>query len=64
MADCKGKVMLSINDHPDISACFNAFTFHETDIKYSVANSHGKPKESGELVITNYQPEMMGGLLF
>lgn len=64
MAKCKGKVMLSINDHPDIRACFNAFTFHETDIKYSVANSHGKPKESGELVITNYHPELMGGLVF
>lgn len=62
MRTCKGKVMLSINDHPAIRRCFDGLVFHELDIKYSVANRQGTPKDSGELVITNYQPEVMGGL--
>ena len=62
MRSMKGKAMLSINDHPAIRECFAGLTFHETDIKYSVANTHGTPKNSGELIITNFTPEMMGGL--
>lgn len=62
MRTCKGRVMLSINDHPDIRRCFDGFSTHELDIKYSVGNSQGAPKSSGELVITNYEPQMMGGL--
>jgi DNA adenine methylase len=62
MRSCQGNAMLSINDHPDIRACFAGLTFHELDIKYSVANNQGRPKESGELVITNYEPELLGGL--
>ena len=55
-------MMVSINDHPAIRECFNGLVFHELDIKYSIGNAHGKPKESGELVITNYEPTVMGGL--
>lgn len=62
MRTCKGRVMLSINDHPDIRRCFAGFSMHELDIKYSVANASGAPKTSGELVITNYEPQVMGGL--
>ena len=62
MRECKGKMMLSINDHPAIRSCFDGLTMHELGIKYSVANKQGKPKESCELVITNYEPEVMGGL--
>lgn len=62
MRTCKGKAMLSINDHPDIRRCFAGFVTHELGIKYSVANKQGAPKESGELVITNYEPTTMGGL--
>lgn len=62
MRTCNGKAMLSINDHPDIRRCFAGFVTHELDIKYSVANKQGAPKESGELIITNYEPTTMGGL--
>lgn len=64
MRSIKGKAMLSINDHPDIRTCFEGLVFHEVDIKYSVANAHGSPRESGELVITNFEPGVMGGCLF
>ena len=62
MRTCKGKAMLSINDHPEIRECFNGLVMHDLDIKYSVANCHGSPKESGELVITNWASGDLGGL--
>jgi len=62
MRTCKGKVMVSINDHPDIRRAYEGLTFHDLGIKYSVANAQGAPNESRELVITNYQPEIMQGL--
>lgn len=62
MRGCKGKAMLSINDHPDIRACFSEFPMHEIDIRYSVANNQVRPKESGELVVMNYDQSSIGGL--
>ena len=60
--EAKGKVMVSINDHPDIRRAFDGLMMHDLSIKYSVANTHGQPAESNELVITNYEPGVMGGL--
>jgi len=62
MRNCSGKMMVSINDHPDIRSAFADLKMHELGIKYSVANAHGQPTESRELVITNYEPCVMGGL--
>lgn len=63
MATCKGKVMFSINDHPDIRALFGRFQLHDLEIKYSVGNQgHGAPKASRELVITNWDASLEGGL--
>jgi len=61
MSSCKGKVMVSINDHPDIRHAFSDFHIMELDIKYSVANVDAQTT-SGELVILNWEPEVMGGL--
>lgn len=62
MRKCDGKMMVSINDHPDIRRVFAGLTLHDLGIKYSVANAHGSPQESRELIITNYAPGVMGGL--
>lgn len=62
MRSLKGKVMVSINDHPDIRRVFDGLVMHDLGIKYSVANAQGSPVESRELVITNYEPTVMGGL--
>ncbi|MEX3628866.1 MAG: DNA adenine methylase, partial [Burkholderia sp.] len=62
MRTCKGKIMLSINDHTDIRACFAEFPQLEVGIRYSVASVHGRPTESGELVIANWDLEASGGL--
>jgi hypothetical protein len=58
----KGRVMISINDHPDIRRVFDGLHMRELTIRYSVASRHGVPSESGELMITNYRPEVRGGL--
>lgn len=38
MRRCKGKVMVSINDHPDIRSTFDGFHFECLDIRYSNTN--------------------------
>lgn len=51
MRRCKGKVMVSINDHPDIRRVFDGFYFEMLDIRYPTANQRqGKSEVSGELV--------------
>lgn len=62
MRTSKGKVMVSINDHPDIRQVFDGLHMLELSIKYSVGNNHGDPVASKELVITNWEPGVMGGL--
>lgn len=63
MAHCKGKVMLSINDHPAIRDLFSRFTIHETSIKYSNHNqTDGGQAASTELVIVNWEDNGNGQL--
>jgi DNA adenine methylase len=63
MRRCKGKVMVSINDHPDIRQAFEGFHMEQTAIKYSVGNQRqGRAETSSELIIMNWQPEVFGGL--
>ena len=62
MRSCKGKVMVSINDHPDIRRAFDGLPMLELGIKYSVGNAQAAPQESKELVITNWEPRELGGL--
>lgn len=62
MRTCKGKAMISINDHPDIRKVFEGLSMFELGIKYSVGNNHGEPTTSDELVITNWDASQLGGL--
>jgi DNA adenine methylase len=63
MRQCKGKVMVSINDHPDIRRVFAGFHFEQLDIRYSNSNQRSsRPEASGELVIMNWEPAALGGL--
>lgn len=62
MRNCKGKVMLSINDHPDIRQAFSGFPMMSLDIRYSIASVHGQPAVSQELVIMNWEPSALGEL--
>ena len=49
----KGKMLLSLNDHPEIRQVFNGLDMTTTNIKYSLARV-GKYKKSEELIIKNY----------
>lgn len=63
MRVCKGRVMVSINDHPDIRRAFAGHHFEQLDIRYSVSNRRKtEASSSGELVIMNWEPQMLGGL--
>ncbi len=60
---CKGKVMVSINDHPDIRRVFEGFHMERLDIRYSNTNQRqGSAEVTGELVIMNWEPAALGGL--
>ncbi len=54
MRSCKGKVILSINDHPDIRDVFAGFRMEQVAIQYSVNQNKGKGKTSAELIICNW----------
>ena len=63
MRRCKGKVMVSINDHPDIRRAFDGFHMEQLDIRYSCTNQRqGMAETTGELVIMNWEPAALGGL--
>ena len=63
MRQSQGKVMVSINDHPDIRTAFAGHHMLELGIKYSVGNNRASaPGVSGELVITNWDASADGGL--
>ncbi|HCL4245040.1 TPA: DNA adenine methylase [Pseudomonas aeruginosa] len=63
MRRCKGKVMVSINDHPDIRRVFEGFHIERLDIRYSNTNQRqGSAEVTGELVIMNWEPAALGGL--
>ncbi len=63
MRRCKGKVMVSINDHLDIRRAFEGFHFEYLDIRYSNTNQRqGKAEVTSELVVMKWIPSSLGGL--
>ena len=59
MRRCKGKVMVSINDHPDIRRVFEGIHFETTEIRYTTANQRQRKAEvTGELIVMNWDPEV------
>lgn len=61
MRSCKGKVIVSINDHPDIREAFKGLPMNTVDITYSVGGG-GNSGVVKELVITNFEELQTGGL--
>jgi DNA adenine methylase len=62
---CKSRAMVSINDHPEIRRVFDGLHLHEIGIRYSLGtteNNRSPREESRELVITNYEPGLFGGV--
>jgi DNA adenine methylase len=50
MGTLKGKVILTLNDHPDVRACFGAFKMESVAIDYTVGGQH-KAVAAKELII-------------
>ena len=53
MGSMQGKMMLSINDHPDITALFNSYRITRLELAYSISRDK-TTKASGELLVCNY----------
>lgn len=53
MRSVKGKVVLSINDHPDIKETFKGFPTQTVSIDYTVGGAH-KGAGRNELIICNW----------
>ena len=55
--------MLSINDQTDIRRVFGGFHFDRQDVRYTTVNQRqGKAEVSGELIVMNWEPGVLGGL--
>ena len=58
----KGKVMLSINGHPDIRRVFEGVHFEATKIRYTTTNQRqGRAEVTGELIVMSWEPSDLGG---
>lgn len=58
MRTCQGKVMVSINDHPDIRQLFKGFYFEVVEIRYTTTNQRkGQSKMAGELIVMNWNSD-------
>jgi DNA adenine methylase len=63
MRQAKGKVIVSLNDHPDVRRCFERFQMESLEIDYTVGGG-GKPARRGELIIYSWDREAEPAGLF
>lgn len=63
MAGLKGKLILSINDHPDIRRCFSRFQVEELEIDYTVGGGANRAARR-ELIIYSWDREAEPAGLF
>jgi DNA adenine methylase len=49
---CKGRVIISLNDHPDIRTLMHGLDIHRVDYAYTLATK--ATKKTGELIIRNF----------
>lgn len=61
MRSVKGRMMVSINDHPQIREAFDGLVMHDLEITYSVGTADAR-RASRELVITNWEISDLGQL--
>lgn len=58
----RGRVMISINDHPDIRRVFDGLHVEHAELAYTVGLASAARASAGELILTNWEPQIMGGL--
>ncbi|GEA13747.1 DNA adenine methylase [Alteromonas sp. KUL49] len=52
--ECRGKMLITLNDHPEIRTLFKGYVVDTKDIKYTVSGNK-TPKLSKEVFIANYE---------
>lgn len=57
----EGKFLLTINDHEKMRLAFERYYIEEVEVSYSIARDVNSRREFGELIVTNYQPEVSTG---
>ncbi|MBY4866427.1 MULTISPECIES: DNA adenine methylase [Burkholderia] len=60
---CAGKVMVSINDHPDIRRAFDGFDMEEVSLSYTVGKG-GRDTVRGELIVYSWDRAAVPAGLF
>lgn len=63
MATLKGKMIVSLNDHPDVRQAFQAFDMESLEIDYTVGGG-GKPATRRELIIYSWDRQAEPAGLF
>ena len=58
MRSMKGRVVLSINDHPDIRRVFDGLPLVPLQLEYSIGRVH-TGKRSGELIIKSWENDQL-----
>lgn len=61
LASIEGRFLLSLNDVPEVREVFSAFEIEAVRTQYTIGS--GKPKQVGEVIISNYNPEREAGCL-
>ena len=56
LGNLKGSAILSLNDLPEVRACFADLRSEAVDLHYSISQASGGPKAVGELLIYNFDP--------
>lgn len=54
MAAAKGRVILTINDHPDMRRVFSAFRVQRVELKYTIGKNAKARAKVGELIYRNW----------
>ncbi|MBM9913969.1 MULTISPECIES: DNA adenine methylase [Stenotrophomonas] len=54
MRSIKGKVVVSINDHPDVRQAFAGFDLVPLQLNYTIGGGNGRDKAFGELIIKSW----------
>lgn len=54
MRAARGKVMLTVNDHPDMVRVFKGLRTSKAAIRYSMGNRTGSPRRSSELIVRSW----------
>ncbi|MBO6755379.1 MAG: hypothetical protein JJ902_03555 [Roseibium sp.] len=57
MRTAEGKVILSINDVPEIRAVFDGFAMKRMRVTYTI--SEAPPTEVGELIVANFNHPLL-----